>query len=69
MANVKKATGYDLLTTEQREEMDNLQERCTHQATMTFTPLDSIHLCEYERLCDRLEREYSLEREIEAFPV
>jgi hypothetical protein len=51
-------TGYQLLTDQQREEMDNLLERCSHQDTMRFTPLDSIHLCEYERLCARLEREY-----------
>ncbi len=54
---IYKVTGYELLTQEQREEMDNLQERCTHRATMRFTPLDSIHLYEYERLCKRLERE------------
>jgi len=60
-ALINKVTGYELLTKEQREEMDNLQERCTHQSTMRFTPLDAIHLCEYERLCNRLEREYQIE--------
>ncbi|BEI26488.1 hypothetical protein KKIDH5335_48200 (plasmid) [Vibrio fluvialis] len=59
-------SGYQLLSPEQQAEMDNLQERCTHQATMRFTPLDAVHLCEYERLCDRLEHEHYIEREIEA---
>lgn len=57
-------TGYDLLTPEQRAEMDHLQERSTHQATMRFTPLDAITLCEYERLCDRLEHEAALEAKL-----
>lgn len=61
MTHTSKLTGYELLTKEQREEMDNLQERCTHQVTMRFTQLDAIHLREYENLCERLEREYETE--------
>lgn len=54
-------TGYQLLTNEQRADMDTLVELCTHQDTMLFAPLDAIHLSEYESFCDRLEREYEIE--------
>lgn len=51
-------TGYELLTEEQRQEMDFLEERRTHSATMVFTDLDAVHLAEYHALEARLESEY-----------
>ncbi|WP_445766807.1 hypothetical protein [Rheinheimera sp.] len=51
------ASGYELLTDEQRAEMDNLSERSFHKDTMRFTALDALHLTEYENLCSRLEIE------------
>ena len=54
-------TGYELLTPEQKAEVDNLNEKATHSATMRFTPLDSETLVEYEKLMDRLESEYRKE--------
>lgn len=51
-------TGYQLLTVEQRQEMDFLEECRTHSATMVFTDLDAIHLAEYHALVVRLESEY-----------
>lgn len=50
-------SGYLLLSPEQRAEMDNLNERCTHQDVMRFTPLDAITLVEYEKHCTRLANE------------
>lgn len=51
-------SGYQLLTDEQRSEMDNLTERSVHSANMRFSELDAIHLSEYENLCTRLWAEY-----------
>lgn len=51
-------TGYELMTDEQRQEWDDLNERATHQDTMRFTPLDAEHLAEYEALAKRLEDEH-----------
>ena len=46
--------GYKLLTQEQREEMNRLNEKATHTG---LNPLESVTLVEYERLCERLEQE------------
>lgn len=54
---MKNRSGYDLLTDEQRAEMDNLSEKHQHQATMHFTALDMARLREYKDLCIRLENE------------
>lgn len=51
-------SGYQLLTNEQRAEMDNLSERSVHACTMRFSELDAIHLKEYENLCTRLWAEF-----------
>lgn len=51
---MSKVSGYQLLTQEQRSEMDSLQERCQHRNNA----LDSLLLAEYENLCSRLEKEY-----------
>lgn len=54
-------TGYELLTEEQRCEMDGLSERSAHSDTMVFTALDAGHLTELEALSQRLEAEYRRE--------
>lgn len=59
------ASGYQLLTDEQRTEMDNLTERSTHSASMRFSELDAIHLSEYENLCARLQAEYLKEVQVD----
>ncbi|EPR6627686.1 TPA: hypothetical protein NU929_003342 [Vibrio cholerae] len=69
MAYVHKVLGSDLLTAEQQEELDTLSEASHHRDTMRFTALDAVHLDEYYKLCERLQREYYLEREIEDLPV
>lgn len=56
-----KVNGYQLMTSEQQCEMDELTERVAHRDTMRFTPLDAATLTEYEALCDRLEREHRKE--------
>lgn len=50
-------TGYELLTAEQREEVDDLTERATHSDTMRFSALDASTLKGYEALMTRLEVE------------
>lgn len=55
-------TGYQLLTDEQRQEMDDLTERATHQDTMRFTALDAENLVAYQALVERLEHEYNIEK-------
>lgn len=54
-------SGFQLLTQEQQEEMGNLLERSTHRDTMRFTCIDAVTLVEYERLCERLEKEATKE--------
>ncbi|MBY7854392.1 hypothetical protein KW429_11850 [Vibrio fluvialis] len=65
MAYVHKVLGSELLSEEQLQEYSRLSEASTHCNTMRFTALDAIHLDEYHKLCERLQREYYLEREIE----
>lgn len=50
--------GYQLLTDEQREEMDTLNEAKEHPDTMKFSGVDALTLKEYEALCERLEVEW-----------
>lgn len=58
--------GYQLMTEEQRQEWDNLEERRTHSDTMRFSALDAVHLGEYEALAVRIEAEREAERFSEA---
>lgn len=55
-------TGFELMTSAQREEWADLQERCTHSGTMRFSLLDAAHLAEYEQLAARLEIEHRREQ-------
>ncbi|QDP66521.1 MAG: hypothetical protein Tp1111DCM1126091_27 [Prokaryotic dsDNA virus sp.] len=48
--------GYQLLTQEQREDLDRLVEKNTHA---DITPLEAAHIRAYEVLCAQLEIEYS----------
>ena len=54
-------TGYELMTSDQRGEWSDLEERRTHSCTMRFSLLDAAHLAEYEQLATRLEAEYRRE--------
>ena len=55
-------TGYELLTEEQRKEVDNLREKLTHSNTMRFTDLDGYTLAGYNLLMHNLEVERSKEQ-------
>lgn len=54
-------TGYELMTPEQRQEWDDLEERRSHSNTMRFTALDEIHRRQFHALAARLEREHHCE--------
>lgn len=49
-------SGYQLLTQEQREELDRLTEKQTHGE---LSGVEAIALCEYDVLCTRLVIEYN----------
>lgn len=51
-------TGYELLTEEQRLEVDSLSEAQSHASTMRFGPLERVTLLGYEQLMDNLVKEY-----------
>lgn len=51
-------TGYELLTKEQRIEVDRLTEAQSHAGTMSFGPLKRATLLGYEQLMSNLEKEY-----------
>jgi len=53
--------GYELMTQEQRQEWQDLEERATHRDTMRMSPLDCEQLDEYRALSGRLEAEHSKE--------
>lgn len=57
-------TGYELLTPEQRAEMDNLTERRTHADTSRFSGIDAATLAEFDALTARLRFEWLKEHRL-----